>query len=153
MECSQLPAIWQEFVPWLHSPLSFSTVSYWNHSLVSPNRARRRTRDKTGHACHPEHGVGWREDLEGQTGCIPHMWVVSYKITDHSNLIAIAGTWRNKWLVLTWQIQETWGQNWYLSWASKVDLNFHGEYEVSIGEEPRKMEKFITNGKKTQKVR
>ena len=32
-------------------------------------------------------------------------------------------------------------------------MNFHGEYEVSTGEEPRKMEKFIAKGKKTQKVK
>lgn len=31
-------------------------------------------------------------------------------------------------------------------------MNLHGEYEVSIGEEPRKMEKFITNSKKTKKA-
>lgn len=32
------------------------------------------------------------------------------------------------------------GQNWYMSWALKVDLNFNGEYGVRNGEEPRERE-------------
>lgn len=46
----------------------------------------------------------------------------------------------NKWLVLTWQIQDTSGQNSYLSWALKKDLDFNGKCRVRIGEEPREID-------------
>ena len=66
-----------DFTPFLHSLQSLiGTIHWW-----APTEARRRTRNKTSHACHPEHGVGWRKDMEGQMGYIPHMWFSSVQFS------------------------------------------------------------------------
>lgn len=56
---------------------------------------------------------------------------------------------RNKQSLLTWRIQEISGQNWSLTLALKVDLNFNGEYGVRISEGLMERERLIANGEKT----